>query len=94
MIMDTFQGWFKDGTEGTYYDYRSLSALYMSLGIGLVVVGFSLYSNGRLKWFVTDDALLAISFFIAKSYKKQWMNITDGFTLTFIGLLCMHHLYR
>ena len=28
MIMDIFQGWYKDGTEGTH-DYRPLSALYM-----------------------------------------------------------------
>ena len=28
MVMDIFQGWYKDGTEGIY-DYRPLSALYM-----------------------------------------------------------------
>ena len=43
--MDTFQGWCKDGTEGTY-DYRPLSALYMILRVGfigefLTVVGLS-----------------------------------------------------
>ena len=36
MIVDTFQGWYKDGTEGTY-DYRTLSALYMLLRIGLAI---------------------------------------------------------
>ena len=35
MITDTFQGWYKDGTEDTY-DYRPLSALYMLLRISLV----------------------------------------------------------
>ena len=95
MIMDTFQGWYKDGTEGTY-DYRPLSALYMLLRIGLVteyltVIGLSLYSNGGLKWFVTGllHVFLATLTFIAKPYKKHWMNITDGFILMFTGLCCM-----
>ena len=35
MIMDTFQGWYKDRTEGTY-DFRSLSVFYMLLRIALV----------------------------------------------------------
>ena len=33
-IMDIFQGWYKDRTEGTS-DYRSFSALYLLLRIGL-----------------------------------------------------------
>ena len=93
MIMDTFQGWYKDGTEGTY-DYRPLSALYMLLRIGLVaeyltVIGLNLYSSGGLKWFVTGmmHVFLATLFFIAKLYKKQYgINVVDGFTLTLIGL--------
>ena len=92
MIMDTFQGWYKDGTEGTY-DYRPLSALYMRPRIGLVaeyltVIGLNLYNSGGLKWLVTGmmHVLLATLFFIAKPYKKQWMNVIDGFTLTLFGL--------
>ena len=98
MIMDTFQGWYKDGTEGTY-DYRPLSALYMLLRIGLVaeyltVIGLSLYSTGNIKWLVTGmmRVFLATLFFIAKPYKKQWMNVIDRFTLTFIGLCCTSNL--
>ena len=33
LTADVFQGWYKDGTEGTP-DYRALSALYMLLRIG------------------------------------------------------------
>ena len=33
-IMDIFQGWFKDGTDGTR-DYRPLSALYLLYRIAL-----------------------------------------------------------
>ena len=94
MIMDTFQGWYKDGTEGTY-DYRPLSALYMILRVALVgeyltVIGLSPYSNGGIKWFVTGLllVLLGTSFLIIKPYKKHWMNVTDGFILIIIGLCC------
>ena len=59
MITDTFQGWYKDGTEGTY-DYRPLSALYMLLRITqslvaefLAIIGVGLKSCGILKWLVT-----------------------------------------
>ena len=92
MIMDTFQGWYKDGTEGTY-DYRPLSALYMILRVALcgeylTVIGLSPYSNGGIKWFVTGLLLVFLGtfFFITKPYKKHWMNATDGFTLIIIGL--------
>ena len=94
MIMDTFQGWYKDGTEGTY-DYRPLSALYMLLRIGLVgeylmIIGLSLHGSGNLKWLVTGmiHVFLGTFIFTAKPYKKQWMNVIDGFTVTFIGLCC------
>ena len=96
MIMDTFQGWYKDGTEGTY-DYRSLSALYMLLRVGLVgevltlyVIGLSPQSHGDLKWFITGSfhVLLGISFLTVKPYKKQWMNTVDGLILIFVGVSC------
>ena len=94
MIMDTFQGWYKDGTEGTY-DYRPLSALYMLLRIGLVgefltVIALSPHSNGYLKWLLTGyfHILLGTCFLIAKPYKKQWMNNVDGLILIAIGIYC------
>ena len=94
MIMDTFQGWYKDGTEGTY-DFRPLSALYMILRVALVgefltVIAFSPQSSGASKWFITGclHILLGNFFFITKPYKRQWMNNVDGLILIFIGLYC------
>ena len=53
MIMDTSQGWYKDGTEGKW-DYRSISALFMLLRIALVaefliVIQLFLQSKGGKK---------------------------------------------
>lgn len=94
MIMDVFQGWYKDGTEGTF-DYRPLSALYMLLRIGLVgefltVIHISLQSGGEIKWIATGivHVLLGNFFLIAKPYKKRWMNIVDGLILTLFGFYC------
>ena len=91
MIMDTFQGWYKDGTEGTY-DYRPLSALYMLLRVALVgeyltIIALSPRSHGDLKWFITGSfhIPLVTCFLISKPYKKQWMNTADGLILLLIG---------
>ena len=99
MIMDTFQGWYKDGTEGTY-DYRPLSALYMLLRIGLVgefltVIAVSPQSGGTSKWYITGylHILLGNFFLITKPYKKQWMNKVDGLILIVIGLFCSSYMY-
>ena len=93
MIMDTFQGWYKDGTEGTQ-DYRPLSALFMLLRIALVcefltVVQLSLQSKGATKWVVTGvvHILIGIFHFTAKPYKRHWMNIVDGLLLILMGSL-------
>ena len=100
MIMDTFQGWYKDGTEGTY-DYRPLSALYMLLRVGLVgefltVIALSPQSNGDLKWFITGyfHVVLGSLFLIAKPYKKKWMNNIDGLILTAVGIYCCFKLFK
>ena len=97
MIMDTFQGWYKDGTEGTY-DYRPLSALYMLLRVALVgefliVIALSPHSNSTSKWFITGFLHVYLgSFFsyhqtIQKAMDKQcrWFNIDNHRSLLLYG---------
>ena len=55
--MDVFQGWYKDGTEGTY-DYRSLSALYMILRIVLSFAYFELLVSREYDLFEIAVGLL------------------------------------
>ena len=83
MITDTFQGWYKDGTEGTN-DYRPLSALYMLLRVNfvgeyLIIIDISEYGRGDLKVFVFGLLQIGLGsfFFIAKLYKRQWVNIIE-----------------
>ena len=94
-VMDVFQGWFKDGTEGTH-DYRPLSALYMLIRVGFVFMILFLHIMD-----IKDDNLMewigpglvhfgiGIMFFIVKPYKKQWMNRADGICLMFYGSLVL-----
>ena len=95
MIMDSFQGWYKDGTEETQ-DYRPVSAFFMLLRIALVgefltVVQLSLQSEGSIKWMVTGvvHVLLGIFHLTNKPYKRRWMNNVDGLLLILIGSLLL-----
>ena len=90
-IMDIFQGWYKDGTEGTR-DYRFISGFYFLLRIGLVcqLVAMLLmaYRNSWI-WGVPVPGIthfmLGVFFFTVKPYKKAYMNHMDGLIFTLFG---------
>ena len=97
IVMDVFQGWYKDGTTGTY-DYRSLSALYMVLRVCfasefILVMMFqyrTMYNS--FEWTLPSLLHVALgSFFLsARPYKKSWMNIADGLVLVLMGISCVY----
>ena len=87
MVMDVFQGWYKDGTENSL-DYRPLSALYMILRIIIsCIIGATLDNQIRQKWIVVGllHVGLGTVFLILKPYKKKWMNHIDGILLLLLG---------
>ena len=81
LVMDVFQGWYKDGTEGNY-DYRPLSALYMLLRLVFSFAYFRLLVSRRYILFEVIVgifyALLGMMFLAFKPYKVNWMNHIDG----------------
>ena len=91
-IMDIFQGWYKDGMEGTR-DYRYISGLYFLLRIILsceIMTMISMdYGNEMLLWKKTIPGiihfLLGAFFLVAKPYKRMYMNHADGLIFTLIG---------
>ena len=89
LIMDIFQGWYKDGTEGTY-DYRSLSSLYMLLRITFAASQISILQG--LRHFHINLSIgvlhfiLGMLFLATKPYKKGWMNNVDGGILLYCGI--------
>ena len=96
VIADIFQGWYKDGTEGTY-DYRSLSAFYFLLRFafgGLYIV--LLYFRYHAGWYIFgfSHVFLGTFFLIAKPYKKNWMNFFDGIVILYLGVLLLLNIYQ
>ena len=96
-IMDIFQGWYKDGTEGTR-DYRSLSALYLLFRVALSCelvfhVLKENYDHGGFpyQWVILGilNIFLGMIYFILQPYKQNWMSRFDGWILTLIGSLLL-----
>ena len=91
LIADIFQGWYKDGTQGTL-DYRPLSSLYFLLRITFcilfVVLLLSEYRDHTLIWCVLGalHVFLGTFFLTAKPYRKNWMNCVDGLILVSVGV--------
>ena len=91
-VMDVFQGWYKDGTEGTY-DYRSFSAFFLVLRIahGGKMIAIALLDNRKEQIFMEailvgiSQVSMGVLFFIMKPYKKNWMSNVDGLLFTVAG---------
>ena len=96
LIMDIFQGWYKDGTEDTL-DYRCFSSLYMVMRL-LISCCTSIFlvsaNNDRSihRIFIVlglSHVLLGVMFLTFKPYKIKWMNYTDGALLTVVGVIAL-----
>ena len=97
-LVDTFQGWFKDGTNGTK-DYRSVSALYFLLRIALAgaitsapIVELVYYEFQKLLFIFAGFLFMTVGHFllIVRPYKKNWMNISDGLLINLLGALAFN----
>ena len=90
IFMDTFQGWYKDGTKGTR-DFRWVSAMYLLLRIGFVgqcMATVLLQNINQLFWVLPGIFFISLSLFytVAQPYKIQWMNNIDGVVLAVLGI--------
>ena len=91
-IMDVFQGWYKDGTEGTR-DFRCFSALYLFLRIGfsclLVAIHLVAGTTDRYYFiflvFGVVHVFLGAVVLIIKPHRKSWMSNADGIIFTLLG---------
>ena len=75
LFMDTFQGYYKDGTNGTY-DWRFLSGLYpLLLAVTLTTLNQKYYyQDGKVALYILTSAI----FSIVRPYKKSahnWVEI-------------------
>ena len=100
-IMDVFQGWYKDGTEGTQ-DYRFLSAFFLVLRIahGGKIVVITLLDDKKERMLAQVILVgifqisMGIMFFSLKPYKKIWMSNADGIIFTLIGCYILMDIFN
>lgn len=92
IIMDVFQGWYRDGTNGCC-DFRVMSALYMILRICFAcefIINRMFGTGLALEWIVPSLVHIGFGCFYltVKPYKKSWMNTVDGLVLIVLGIAC------
>ena len=99
LIMDIFQGWYKDGEEETR-DYRQLSSLYFLLSIifsciFVVIVSqdhfYAGLTGGLSGWYMFGvfHVTLGAILLMVQPYRKGWMNIADGLFFTTGGVFLL-----
>ena len=96
MVMDIFQEWYKDGTDGTI-DYRPLSSLYMVLRFvaawAYFLLIFIAYEFHMFRFVILVlgilHVILGIMFLLLKPYKRKWMSHADGLILILLGLIIL-----
>ena len=97
MIMDIFQGWYKDGTEGTL-DYRPLSSFYMIVRVVFAFAYFVLLVSTEFHMFEVATGVsyiaLGMMFLILKPYKMKWMSYTDGLTFILLGYFSLTYVLQ
>ena len=99
LVMDIFQGWYKDRTENSF-DYRIVSSFYVLIRIAFLFAVCSILLNEFHHYWVVIGLFhvcLGMLFLVVAPYKRKWMNHADGLMLYFIGILMImyhHHLQQ
>lgn len=96
LFVESFQGWFKDGTEPGTRDFRILAGLHplvgimIALSISLVAVfvqPYSPYSDAT--WLAPGLMFVCCSLFfaLARPYKLNYMNTIESLLLAMLGAI-------
>ena len=82
---DTFQGCYKNGTEGTK-DYRYFAGLYLIVRI-ILLLGIAISYIGPYSWFVSilGSSTVSLLFALLRPYKNNWFNIWDSLVFALIA---------
>ena len=84
--MDTFQGHYKDGTNGTR-DLRYFSGLYLLLRLVVYASTMLTYQISSYVYTTNVIAVAAISVALAQPYKNYYYNFIDAFLLILLSML-------
>ena len=91
VFMDTFQGYYKNGTNGTH-DYRSFSGIYLILRILYLTMNLT---DVHYNWIVgiVCPMIVSLLFALLRPYKYHWYNVLDCVFLALIALFEFWILY-
>ena len=89
---DTFNGYYKNGTEGTR-DYRYFAGLYVILRIVLLL--FLLGSISQYYWMLVIICFSVVSllFAILRPYKNNWINVWDSVVFALLAFVYLWTVY-
>ena len=87
IFMDTFQGHYKDGTNGTR-DLRFFSGLYLLLRVVVYTSTVVTYQITSYAYTTNVIAVAAISVALAQPYKNYYYNFIDASLLILLNMLC------
>ena len=88
IIMDTFQGHYKDGTNGTR-DLRFFSGLYLLLRVVLYISAVVTYQVASYAYTTLIVAIMAFSVALARPYKNNLYTMIDTVFLVILTGLCV-----
>ena len=95
---DTFNGYYKNGTEGTR-DYRYFAGLYVILRIVALPCVF-IFSVNAYYWILVIPCLAVVSllFALLRPYKDDWINIWDSvlfaiYAFSLFWIMCVQYMH-
>ena len=83
-FVDTFQGYYKNGTDGSR-DYRSFSGIYLILRILFLTMNLT---DVHYNWVIGIVCPMTVSllFALLRPYKYNWYNVLDCLSLALLAL--------
>ena len=89
---DAFQGWFKDGTNGTR-DFRYFAGFYLIFRIVILVeVAVSTYYIWMI--IILCPIIASLMFALLRPYKNDWLNILDSLLFAILALAIFFVMYN
>ena len=85
-VMDTFQGHYKDGTNGTR-DLRYFSGLYLLLRVVVYASTMVAYQIGNYAYTAVIIGIFAVCVALVRPYKRHIFNVIDTFFLAITHIL-------
>ena len=89
---DTFNGYYKNGTEGTR-DYRYFAGLYLTFRIVLLLTLLAVIIPYYWMLLMICCAVMSLLFAILRPYKNNWINVWDSVVFALLAFSLLWLMY-